>query len=54
MLVSMHQMNASFIMLVKFEEPKAVEAFSYYSARIVWLDTFIEIKDYLGVKKIGE
>lgn len=44
--------DASFIMLIKLEEPKAVERLSYYSARVVWLDTFIEIKDYIGVKPI--
>ncbi|KKQ34555.1 MAG: Cell division protein FtsI/penicillin-binding protein 2 [candidate division WS6 bacterium GW2011_GWA2_37_6] len=43
--------DAKFIMLIKIEEPKAVQKLSYYSARVVWLDTFIEIKDYLGVKK---
>jgi len=43
--------NESFIMLVKLEEPTAVERLSFYSARIVWLDTFIKIKDYVGMKK---
>jgi cell division protein FtsI/penicillin-binding protein 2 len=42
----------TFIMLIKLEEPKSVERLSYYSARIVWLDTFIQIKDYLGVPKM--
>lgn len=41
--------KATFIMLVKLEEPKAVERLSYYSARIMWLDIFDEIKDYVGV-----
>lgn len=43
----------TFIMLVKLEEPKSVERLSFYSARIVWLDIFKQIKDYLGVPKIG-
>ncbi|MBD3280170.1 hypothetical protein GF389_01435 [Candidatus Dojkabacteria bacterium] len=42
----------TFIMLVKLEEPKAVERLSYYSARILWLDIFIDIKDYLGVPAV--
>jgi len=46
--------DATFIMLVKLEAPQAVEKLSYYSARIVWLDTFVQIKDYLGVPKIGK
>ncbi len=45
--------KATFIMLVKLEEPKAVERLSYYSARIVWLDIFDEIKDYLGVPAVS-
>ncbi|MBN1332005.1 penicillin-binding protein 2 [Candidatus Dojkabacteria bacterium] len=42
----------TFIMLVKLEEPKAVERLSYYSARILWLDIFIDLKDYLGVPPV--
>jgi len=45
--------KSTFIMLVKLEEPKAVERLSFYSARVVWLDIFIQIKDYLGVPEIG-
>lgn len=42
----------TFIMLVKLEEPTAVERLSYFSARIVWLDTFMDIKDDLGVPEV--
>ena len=42
----------TFIMLVKLEEPKAVERLSYYSARVLWLDIFMDIKDYLGVPAV--
>jgi len=45
--------EATFIMLVKIEEPKAVKRLSYYSARILWLDIFVEMKDYLGVPNVG-
>lgn len=45
--------QSTFIMLVKLEEPKAVEKLSYYSARVVWLDLFNDIKDDLGVPKVG-
>lgn len=44
--------ESSFIMLVKLEEPKAVEKLSYYSARIMWLDIFVDIKDYIGVPAV--
>ena len=40
-------------MLVKLEEPKAVERLSYYSARVVWLDIFNDIKGDLGIPEIG-
>ncbi len=40
----------TFIMLVKLEEPhNTFDRLSFYSARVVWLDTFMKIKDYLGV-----
>lgn len=40
----------TFVMLIKLEEPQ-VGDLSYYNARVVWLDTFKEIKDYLAVRK---
>lgn len=40
----------TFIMLIKLEDPK-VGDLSFYNARILWLDTFIAIKDYLAVPK---
>ena len=39
-----------FIMLIKLEEPQ-VGDLSFYNARMLWLDTFIAIKDYLAVPK---
>lgn len=42
--------SKSFIMLIKLENPK-VGDLSFYNARILWLDTFIAIKDYLAVPK---
>ncbi len=43
----------TFVMLVKLEEPKnTYDRLSFYSARIVWLDTFIKMKDYLGVPTV--
>lgn len=42
--------SKSFVMLIKLENPK-VGDLSFYNARILWLDTFIAIKDYLAVPK---
>lgn len=39
-----------FVMLIKLEEPQ-VGDLSFYNARMLWLDTFIAIKDYLAVPK---
>lgn len=39
-----------FIMLIKIEEPQ-VGDLSFYNARMLWLDTFIAIKDYLAIPK---
>ena len=41
-----------FIMLIKLEDPKAGNL-SFYNARMLWLDTFIAIKDYLAVPKLS-
>lgn len=43
----------TFAMLVRLERPQvpAVEKLSYYNTRLVWLETFNAIKDYLGVLK---
>ncbi len=46
----------SFIMLVRLERPKLESNrtdLSFFNARHVWLETFIDIKDYLGVPKVG-
>ncbi len=40
----------SFVMLIKLENPK-VGDLSFYNARMLWLDTFIAIKDYHNVPK---
>ncbi|KXK27412.1 MAG: Penicillin-binding protein 2B [candidate division WS6 bacterium OLB20] len=40
----------TFAMLIKLEEPQ-VGDLSFYNARMVWLDTFKEIKEHLGVRK---
>jgi len=40
----------TFVMLIKLEDPK-VGDLSFYNARMLWLDTFIAIKDYLAVPK---
>lgn len=37
-----------FIMLIKLEEPK-IGDLSFYNARLLWLDTFMNVKDTLGV-----
>jgi cell division protein FtsI/penicillin-binding protein 2 len=44
----------TFAMLVRLERPQipAIEKLSYYNARLVWLDTFAAIKDYLNVPRI--
>lgn len=42
--------DRSFIMLIKVEEPQVGEL-SFYNARLVWLDVFNDIKDYIGVKE---
>lgn len=42
--------SKKFIMLIKLEEPQ-VGDLSFYNARMLWLDTFIAIKDYLLVPK---
>lgn len=42
--------SRTFVLLIKLEDPK-VGDLSFYNARIVWLNTFMDIKDYLGVKK---
>ncbi len=41
----------TFIMLLRLERPQipAGDLLSYYNARPMWLDTFNDIKDYLGV-----
>jgi cell division protein FtsI/penicillin-binding protein 2 len=39
-----------FIMIVRLEEPK-VGALSFYNSRVLWLDTFAAIKDYLQVPR---
>jgi len=40
--------DKKFIMMIKLEKPQ-VGDLSYYNARILWLDTFMAIKDYLQV-----
>ncbi|KXK08696.1 MAG: hypothetical protein UZ20_WS6002000700 [candidate division WS6 bacterium OLB21] len=45
--------SRTFVLLIKLEDPK-VGDLSFYNARIVWLNTFMDIKDYLGVKKIRQ
>jgi cell division protein FtsI/penicillin-binding protein 2 len=42
--------SKKFIMLIKIEEPQ-VGDLSFYNARMLWLDTFIAIKDYLAIPK---
>lgn len=42
--------DSKFIMAIKLEAPQAVEKLSFYSARPLWMETFNEIKDLLGVK----
>ena len=45
--------DKKFIMLMKLEKPQVGEL-SVANARKLWLDTFIEIKDYLGVKSYNK
>lgn len=42
----------TFVMLVRLERP--VGALASMNSRIVWLEIFRSIKDYLGVRRIGE
>lgn len=44
--------DRKFILIVRLERP--VGALASQNARVLWLETFRDIKDYLGVKKIGE
>src|SRR3990167_7402194 len=39
-----------FIMMLKIEKPE-IGDLSFYNARLLWLDTFMEIKDYLRVQE---
>ncbi len=43
--------NSKFIMAIRLEAPKSTEKLSYYSARPLWLSTFGELKDIMGLKK---
>lgn len=45
--------SKKFIMLIKLEEPQ-VGDLSFYNARMLWLDTFMEIKDYLAIPQISD
>jgi len=40
-----------FIMLVRLEKPKTGGQLSFYNSRVLWLDTFAQIKDYLQVPR---
>lgn len=40
----------TFVMLLKLEKPQ-IGDLSYYNARLLWLDTFIAIKDHLNVPR---
>jgi cell division protein FtsI/penicillin-binding protein 2 len=42
--------DKKFLMLIRVEKPQ-VGDLSYYNARILWLDTFLAIKDYLNLKQ---
>lgn len=42
--------DKKFMMLIKVERPQ-VGDLSYYNARLLWLDTFIAIKDYLNLSQ---
>ncbi len=44
--------NAKFIMAIAIEAPQTVEKLSYYSARVVWMEIFEQIKDHLGLKPV--
>lgn len=44
--------DRSFVMIVRLERPQGSLAST--NARILWLELFRDIKDYLGVKRIGE
>jgi cell division protein FtsI/penicillin-binding protein 2 len=39
-----------FVLLIKIEEPE-VGDLSYQNAKVLWFDTFMAIKDYIGVKE---
>lgn len=44
--------DRSFVMLVRLERPQG--ALASQNARVLWLEIFRDIKDYLGIKKIGQ
>lgn len=46
--------DSKFVMAIRLESPQAVEKLTHYSTRILWLETFNELKDYLGIKPIEE
>ncbi|MBP9759115.1 hypothetical protein KBD45_05455, partial [Candidatus Dojkabacteria bacterium] len=46
--------DSKFIMAMRLESPQAVKKLTYYSTRILWLETFNELKDYLGIKPIEQ
>lgn len=41
--------DRKFIMAIRLNSPKAVKKLSFYSARPLWFETFLELKDLLGI-----
>jgi cell division protein FtsI/penicillin-binding protein 2 len=46
--------DSKFVMAIRLESPQAVKKLTHYSTRILWLETYNELKDYLGIKPIDE
>lgn len=46
--------DSKFIMAMRLESPQAVKKLTHYSTRILWLETYNELKDYLGIKPLEE
>lgn len=46
--------DSKFIMAIRLEAPQAVQKLTHYSTRILWLETYNELKDYMGIKPIED